>query len=98
MARITFWPLAQMVKQAASIDESDAADEALAKLEALLEPDEDAPTIAETIAHLTGLKETTGVVEEGFWAVRRLFAGWQLLGRSSSCSTTPTGPKRRFSS
>ncbi len=71
---ITFWPLAQMVKQAAGIHESDGSDDAVAKLQALLEPDEDARSIAETIAHLTGLKETTGVVEEGFWAVRKLFA------------------------
>ena len=71
---ITFWPLAQMVKQAAGIDESDGADDALAKLAALLEPDEDARTIAETIARLTGIEETRGLVEEGFWAVRRLFA------------------------
>ena len=71
---ITFWPLAQMVKQAAGIEESDGADDALAKLGALLEPDEDARTIAETIARLTGIEETRGLVEEGFWAVRRLFA------------------------
>ncbi len=71
---ITFWPLAQMVRQAAGIDESHAADESVARLEALLEPDVDARTIAETIAQITGLKETTGVVAEGFWAVRRLFA------------------------
>ena len=71
---ITFWPLAQMVRQAAGIDESHGADESVARLAALLEPDDDAYTIAETIAQLTGLKQTTGVVAEGFWAVRRLFA------------------------
>ena len=71
---ITFWPLAEMVKQAGGIREGDGADEAVAKLEALLEPDEDARTIGETIAQLTGLLETRGAVEEGFWAVRTLFA------------------------
>jgi class 3 adenylate cyclase/tetratricopeptide (TPR) repeat protein len=71
---ITFWPLAQMVRQAAGIHEGDGPGESVARIEALLPPDGDAHSIAETIAHLTGLKETTGVVAEGFWAVRRLFA------------------------
>ena len=57
-----------------AIDEGDGADEAVAKLEALLAPADDARTVAEAIAQLTGLMETRGVVEEGFWAVRRLFA------------------------
>ena len=69
---ITFWPLAAMIKQAAGIREDDGADEAVAKLAALVEPDEDARTVAETIAQLTGLVETRGAVEEGFWAVRTL--------------------------
>jgi class 3 adenylate cyclase/tetratricopeptide (TPR) repeat protein len=70
---ITFWPLGEMVKQACPISETDGPDEILAKLEAVLAPWEDAGTVAETVARLTGLLETTGVVEEGFWAVRRLF-------------------------
>ena len=71
---ITFWPLAAMIKQAADIREGDGADDAVAKLAALVEPDEDARTVAETIAQLTGLLETRGAVEEGFWAVRTLLA------------------------
>jgi tetratricopeptide (TPR) repeat protein len=80
---ITFWPLAAMVRQAADIREGDGAEDAVAKLAALLEPDEDARTIAETIAQLTGLRETGGADEpvqeigfetEGFWAVRTLLA------------------------
>ncbi|HET7236922.1 MAG TPA: adenylate/guanylate cyclase domain-containing protein [Actinomycetota bacterium] len=71
---ITFWPLTKMVKQAAGIHEDDPAGEAVAKLEVLLQPEDDARTIAETIGQLTGLIETTGAVEEGFWAVRAFFA------------------------
>ncbi len=72
-----------MVKQAAGIREGDGADDAVAKLAAVLEPDADARTVAETIAQLTGLRETRGTDEavqeigfeaEGFWAVRTLFA------------------------
>jgi class 3 adenylate cyclase/tetratricopeptide (TPR) repeat protein len=72
---ITFWPLAEMVRQAGGIGESDGSEEAVTKLEALLAPADDARSAAEAIAQLTGLLETRGVVEEGFWAVRRLFAG-----------------------
>ena len=71
---ITFWPLAQMVRQAGGIREADGRDEIVAKLAALLTPADDARAVAEAIAQLTGLVETRGVVEEGFWAVRRLFA------------------------
>jgi len=71
---ITFWPLAEMVKQAAGIREGDGADAAVVRLEALLEQREDAHAIAETIAQLTGLLETRGIIGEGFWAVRTLFA------------------------
>ena len=71
---ITFWALAEMVRQAAAIHEADGGEDAVAKLEALLAPAEDARAVAEAIAQLAGLVETRGVVEEGFWAVRRLFA------------------------
>ena len=71
---ITFWPLAEMVRDAASIDESDGAEDAVAKLEAVLGPDDDSRSVAEAVAQLSGLMETRGAVEEGFWAVRRLFA------------------------
>jgi tetratricopeptide (TPR) repeat protein len=63
-----------MVKQAGGIRESDGPDEALAKLEALLAPAEDARAVAEAIGQLTGFLGTNRAVEEGFWAVRRLFA------------------------
>jgi hypothetical protein len=95
---ITFWPLAEMIKEAGGIREGDGPDEAVAKLAALLEPDEDARTIAETIASLTGLMETSGVVEEGFWAGGDSSRAWQLLGLSFFYSTMHTGRKRRSSS
>ncbi len=71
---ITFWPLAEMVRQAAGIHDGDVGEEAVGKLERLFTPAEDARVVAEAIAQLTGLLEARGVVEEGFWAVRRLFA------------------------
>jgi predicted ATPase len=69
---ITFWPLAEMVKQAVAIEERDSSDIAKAKLEAKLRPDSDAPAVAERIAQLTGLAEAQAGGEETFWAVRML--------------------------
>jgi len=68
---ITFWPLAEIVKQAAAIDESDGPEVAAAKLEAKLRPNCD-PAVAERIAQLIGLAEAKSGAEESFWAVRML--------------------------
>ena len=87
---ITFWPLAEMVKQAAAISESDGPEEAVAKLEALLAPADDARTTAE--AALTGLMETRGVVGEGSGACEGCSRAWRKSGRSLPFWTTPSGP------
>ena len=71
---ITFWPLAQMVRQAAGIHETTDRTRACASPGIAASPMAMPRSIAETIAHLTGLKETTAVVAEGAWAVRKLFA------------------------
>ena len=54
--------------------------------------------IAEAIAQLTGLKETRGVVGEGFWACAGCSRAWRRSARSLPFWTTLTGPRRRFSS
>jgi class 3 adenylate cyclase/tetratricopeptide (TPR) repeat protein len=71
---ITFWPLAEAVREAAALDEGDEPEAARAKLASLLESDENAGLIAERVAGLIGLVEATpGGEEEGLWAVRKLF-------------------------
>ena len=67
---ITYWPLGQMVRQAAAIEETDSVDEAVAKLAALA-GDAD---VAERVAHVIGLRETGPTAEETPWAVQRLLA------------------------
>ena len=69
---VTFWPLNEMVKQVAAIDDSDSSEVAGAKLAAKLRPDCD-PGVAERIAQLIGLTEAKSGSEEAFWAVRMLF-------------------------
>jgi class 3 adenylate cyclase/tetratricopeptide (TPR) repeat protein len=66
---ITYWPLAQMVRQAARIDEVDSAADALAKLRAVAPSDPVADRVAQAIGLVPG--ELGG--QETPWAFRRLF-------------------------
>ena len=68
---ITFWPLVEIVREAAGIGERDTSDEALAKLAALV--GDDAQDIVERVATAVGLAETPFPIEELFWGVRKLF-------------------------
>jgi class 3 adenylate cyclase len=71
---ITFWPLAEAVREAAAIGEQGDPIQAVRKIASLLEGEQDAEAIAERVAALTGLMAATpGGEEEAFWAVRKLF-------------------------
>ncbi len=70
---ITFWPVAEMVRQAAGIDEADRAHEARAKVARLIGTIDDAEFIEEQIASILGLSESPPVPSEIFWAIRRFF-------------------------
>ena len=76
---ITFWPLAEALKQAAGLDDSEPVDEARAKLAALAGGEESADVIAHYTSELLGLAEGETSMEEGFWAVRKLV---EALARS----------------
>src|SRR5581483_10012931 len=67
---ITFWPLVEVVRQAASIREDDTPDVARAKLVALagLEGDD----VVERIASAVGLSPEAFPIEELFWGARKL--------------------------
>jgi class 3 adenylate cyclase/tetratricopeptide (TPR) repeat protein len=67
---ITFWPLAEAVRQAADIREDDAPDAALAKLATLAADDKE---VVERVASVIGLSTVDFAVEEIFWGTRRLF-------------------------
>jgi len=67
---ITFWPLAEVVRQAAAISDDDSFDRAREKLAALAGP-EDA-NVAERIGAAIGLSAATFPVQETFWAAKRL--------------------------
>jgi DNA-binding SARP family transcriptional activator len=68
---ITFWPIAEMVRQAADIDDADLADEARAKVAHLIDAIDDAEFIEEQMASVLGLSGRAPVPGEIFWAIRR---------------------------
>jgi class 3 adenylate cyclase/tetratricopeptide (TPR) repeat protein len=70
---ITFWPLAEVVRDAAGIAEEDDPATAQARLEACAPEDERAATVARVSAAL-GLSREAFPVEELFWGARRLLA------------------------
>jgi tetratricopeptide (TPR) repeat protein len=70
---ITFWPLAEAVKQAAGITEEDSTDAARSKLDALTTGTDDGPLVADRVAALVGLAPAGAAGDDAFWAVRRLF-------------------------
>jgi class 3 adenylate cyclase/tetratricopeptide (TPR) repeat protein len=71
---ITFWPIAEMVRQAAEIATSDSPSDARDKVAALLsslEPAESA-LVSDRICAAIGLGGSDGAIQETFWAVRRM--------------------------
>ncbi|MGH2555958.1 MAG: adenylate/guanylate cyclase domain-containing protein, partial [Actinomycetota bacterium] len=70
---ITYWPVAEVIREAAAIAEQDAPAEATDKIASLCGKHEETETIAERLASVLGLTKTTAPAQESFWAVRRLF-------------------------
>jgi class 3 adenylate cyclase/tetratricopeptide (TPR) repeat protein len=70
---ITYWPVAEVVRQAAGIVRDDPLQAARGKLAALLAGEEQAEQLASRIAVTVGLAEGSGRTDETFWAVRKLF-------------------------
>jgi len=77
---ITFWPVLEVIQEAAGITPQNSPDEARNKLTRLLEGAEEAEAIRERLAALLGLGEATPAMLETFWGVRRLFE--TLAGRN----------------
>ncbi|MGH2676936.1 MAG: ATP-binding protein [Actinomycetota bacterium] len=69
---ITYWPVAEVLRDAAAITQEDGPEEASAKITTLLGSHEEAATIAERLGSVLGLTEIMAPAQETFWAVRRL--------------------------
>jgi class 3 adenylate cyclase/tetratricopeptide (TPR) repeat protein len=71
---ITYWPVGEIVRQAAGIADTDPPAEARAKLDRLLDAgaDREREHVATRVAQLIGLEAAPGPAEEAAWAFRRL--------------------------
>jgi len=69
---ITFWPIGEIVRQAAGILPDDAPEMAAGRIRALLGDESDAELVTSRIAGALAIEQTDAPVEETFWAVRRL--------------------------
>jgi class 3 adenylate cyclase/tetratricopeptide (TPR) repeat protein len=65
---ITFWPIVEVVRVAAGIQEGDAQDRARARIADLAGDAE----VAERVASVVGLSDASFQVDELFWGIRRL--------------------------
>jgi class 3 adenylate cyclase/tetratricopeptide (TPR) repeat protein len=68
---ITFWPVAEVVKAAAAIDDIDSPEVARSKVHKLVTDVEDGAHVGELVSGAIGLGEGGGDIRETFWAVRR---------------------------
>jgi len=69
---ITFWPVVEVVRQAAGIGDGDSAEVALAKVSGLVEAQDDADLVAARVGQVVGLVADSAVPEETLWGIRRL--------------------------
>jgi predicted ATPase/class 3 adenylate cyclase len=69
---ITYWPVVEVVKDAAGLTGEESASEATAHIAALASGEPDARLVAERVAGLVGVAGAASGGEESFWAVRKL--------------------------
>jgi class 3 adenylate cyclase len=69
---VTYWPLVEIVRQAAGLTGNESPDEARARISALLPSDEEARHVVELVAPAAGLGGSPGTVDDTAWALRRL--------------------------
>jgi class 3 adenylate cyclase/tetratricopeptide (TPR) repeat protein len=70
---ITFWPIREMVGEAAMVLDEHSPEEAESRIRSVLEPGDDAELIAARVAQAIGLSFGVAKREEIAWAVRRWF-------------------------
>ena len=75
---IVFWPLQQMLRQAAGLEPGADDAHGRSRLRSLVHDDPEAQRIVERLAPLAGLQGTPAEADETHWAVRRLV---EALGR-----------------
>ncbi len=69
---ITFWPVVEVVREAAGIDDEDSVLEARSKIVSFVEAEDQAGRIVEGVAHAIGLRGAGAAPDETFWSIRKL--------------------------
>ena len=77
---ITYWPMTEIVWQAAGIEDSDDLESARRKLDAAFAGDPEGPAIARHLAQIIGLDDSFDPGEQAFWAIRRLLEALAARG------------------
>jgi predicted ATPase/class 3 adenylate cyclase len=72
---ITFWPIAEAVRELADIDVDDPFGIARSKLEALLRAAEGSDALFDLVAAVAGLADVKAGMQETFWAILRFLEG-----------------------
>jgi class 3 adenylate cyclase/tetratricopeptide (TPR) repeat protein len=70
---ITFWPLTEIVREAAKIVEDDTPETAQAKIGKLIDDPADRDAITARVGSAVGLSDQSFAVADLFWGARRLF-------------------------
>ena len=77
---ITFWPIGEIVREAAGIRDEDSSEDARGRITALLAGEVEAKVIATRVAQVIGLEDGHAAADEIFWSIRKLF---EALARHS---------------
>ena len=70
---ITFWPIREVILDAAAIGERDAPGDAGNKVQRLLSPGSGSDVVAGRLTALLGVGDAAPGIQQTFWAVRKLF-------------------------
>jgi class 3 adenylate cyclase/tetratricopeptide (TPR) repeat protein len=68
---ITFWPIAELVKEACAIADGEPVEAARSKIVEAIDGVEDAELIADRVAGVVGIAPASAGTQEIFWAIRR---------------------------
>jgi class 3 adenylate cyclase/tetratricopeptide (TPR) repeat protein len=77
---ITFWPIREMVREAAVVLDEHTPEEAQSRIRSVLEPGDNAELIATRVAEAIGLAVGVASREEIAWAIRRWFEAFAERG------------------
>jgi len=70
---ITYWPVAEAIRDGAGIREEDGAEAARERLNRLMAEGPEAERIVESVAGIIGLEAASPAPEQIFWAIRKTF-------------------------